>query len=205
MSDFQNRFHSAIIDGFGENVQQYTEGTDLYSLGGADTVDDFFDYLEAEFSGDLSTEERQQIRYVSQAWAWAWQQFEREQAEEAAVAASVTNISKWQDRIHPAQRLILRMSYFLGLAGFGYGMYLTTQLKDTKMGGFYSGFGMFLALQLYWGLNTFFSSLEARNSKMLAKAGYPKMFWMALGSIVVVDFFLLGAVSEFVLGGLFSK
>ena len=176
MSTFQERFHEAMVDGFRENAANYNETTDLYSLGAPDTVDDFFDYLESEFSGDLSQGERQQIRYVNQAWAWAWAQYEREQQEEQeAEEAFQSNFDSkphpfaWRDNILPIQRLFLKLMYVVGLGGFAYGMYVTTQLKNAKVGGFYTGLGMFIAVQMHWGIQGFFNWLEKRDSKLLEK------------------------------------
>lgn len=217
MSSFQQQFHAAMLEAFGENAHHYNENTDLYSLGDSRMVDDLFDELESAFSGTLEDFERQQIRYVGQAWNWAWQAAERQAAEEAeeraaeeAEEAQAQRLDQsspfaWQERIWPIQRILLKIFYIAGLATFGYGMYLTVKVRDAKMGNLLTGLGIFVAVQMYWGMKTFFNALEKRNSSLLQKWGYPAMFWLAVVVALVVDFVIAGLAKDYLMDKLTGK
>lgn len=205
MATFQERFHEAMVRAFEERAQGYNEQTDLYSLGDASAVDDFFDYLEFEFSGDVTEEQRHHIRYVGQAWTLAWAAYEIEQEEEAAEETEASeeedfsnaNDFLWKDKILPIQRLLLKVFYVGGLATFGYGMYLTTKAGNPKTGGLLSGLGMFIAVQMFWGMQSFFVFLQKRNSKLLRSPGYPTLFWIAVTIALVFDFLVMGFAQEY--------
>lgn len=219
MASFQERFHAIMVESFGEYARQYNENTDLYTLGHAHAVDDFFDELESAFSDTLEQEQRQQIRYVGQAWAWAWQAAERQAAEEAEERAveeaeharpqSLDQSSPfdWQERIWPLQRILLKVFYIAGLATFGCGIYIAVNPKHAyaKWGSLLMGLGMFVAVQMYWGMQSFFNWLEKRNSSMLQKLGYPTVFWLAVVVALVVDYVAVDLLKDYVMGALTKK
>ncbi len=207
MSSFQERFHETMVKAFEGRAQGYNENTDLYTLGDASQVDDLFDYLEFEFSGDIDDNQRQHFRYVTHVWTWAWAAYEKEQeeetneAEEAAANENFSNASEfaWRDRILPIQRLLLQLFYYGGLAAFGYGMYVTIKLKSPQTGGMITGLGMFVAVQMNWGMQSFYAWLQKRNSKLLRSPGYPTLFWIAVSVVLIFDVVIAGLAQEYLM------
>lgn len=196
MSSFEERFDQVMTESFEIAPGAYNEMAELRMLGDEAAVDDFFDNLEFEFSGDLDEHERYTLRTVGQAITWARELFDAEEDDDNG--PSITTGFEWRDQISPFQGLVLKLSTFVGVAMFMAGVYLTTRGKQ-QLGGILSGVGMFIAAQMFWGIKSFFNFLEKRDSKLLQSFGYRKLFWIAIVTAYLLDMIGIGLLFEFVM------
>ena len=192
MPSFEERFDQVMTESFQVQPGVYNDMTELRMLGDEGSIDDFFDNLDFEFSGDLDEHERYTIRTVGQAISWAMVQEEAEDEDENEDESSgLASGFGWRERISPFQTVILKLSTFVGIAMFMGGVYLTTH-GDQQRGGFLSGIGMFIAVQMFWGIKSFFNWLENRDSKLLHTFGYKKLFWIAIVVAYFIDMIGIG-------------
>lgn len=90
----------------------------------------------------------------------------------------------WKDELSPLQKKVLQLSNLVGVLLFFVGVQFIVRGKNT-FGGILAGFGMFLAVQVQWGIATVFEWLEKQ--KLVEKYGYSKLFWWAIITAYLVD------------------
>jgi len=198
--DVQARFHKALREAFGCDPTQVHEGTALYDLGDASAVDDFYDELEFEFENDLTDAQKANFRRVGEALAWAQEQGARLAAEEAEEEQEnqkeFYSEFAWQDKISKFQRLFLKASSALGGIIFFVCLNLSIRKKGGPLMQGMAGMGMFIAVQMFWGVKKCFNFLEKNNSSLL-KMGYQRLFWFIVIAAYLLDMVGIGLLLSF--------
>ena len=96
----------------------------------------------------------------------------------------------WKEQISPLQRLLLKASALIGFVIFFVGVQLTVRGRASE-GGWLSAFGMFIAVQMRWGVEALYRWLERRRADWLARIGYRPLFWLLFFAAFVIDTFSL--------------
>lgn len=194
---FVDRFRRIFIETFNRDLTGLPYETPLSSLGDESSVDDFFDKLEFEFPGDLDDEMRHRLSTLGMCHSWATEQCERESEEKSE--DSIPNAFHWRDEISALQRGILTISKIIGPILFFFGVQLT--IRDQKeLGGALSGIGMFIAVQMFWGVKSCYNWLEKRRSSLLQSPGYRGLFWIFVLIAYAVDALSIATVITWLSG-----
>lgn len=92
----------------------------------------------------------------------------------------------WEERVSPFQRGVLKASVVVGVLTFFAGVQLTVRGRP-ELGGALSGFGMFLAASMKWGVKSLFNTIEEKSPSLLERFGYGGLFWILFGLAFVID------------------
>jgi hypothetical protein len=184
----EDRMHKIIAERFETDPVGVSLETELNSLGDESTVDDFFDDLEFEFSGDIEEEQRGSMSSIGEALAWAKAQPVDEDDEDDE-PSNVGGFA-WREKISPFQSGFLKISAILGAVMFFFGVQLT--VRGNPWGEPLAGVGMFIAASLFWGVKSCYNWVEKNKPTLLQKWGYSSLFWIFVVIAYGLSFLGLG-------------
>jgi hypothetical protein len=151
----------------------------------------FFDALAAKKGKLLDDHGRFMIDTVAEAIEWLMEDAEAGDddgdgsAGENAIGDG-TNQFLWREKLSGGQKKLLGALPIIGAIIFFVGVQF--QVRGVPgPGEWIAAVGMILAVQMFWGMGKVFVYLEKKNSPMLQRLGYQKLFWAVMWIALFID------------------
>ncbi|MBU52513.1 MAG: hypothetical protein CL920_27780 [Deltaproteobacteria bacterium] len=191
MQTLQENFAEVFRASFdGRSPGDYHFEQTVRTIASDEHIQDFFDNLELAFDTTLEEDARRELVTIQDCWEWVQTQRHRQwQEEQKAMQEDKPSPFAWQDEITPLQQNLLKLSRIIGPIMFFVGIQMNVR-GHKQFGGALAGLGMFIAVQMFWGIKKLFNWFESNQLAYLRRVGYPKLFW----------FFILGAYALDALG-----
>ena len=139
------------------------DDVDLKETAGEEAVMRLYDELASESGREMDEHDRAITDTMGELLDWL-------ESEDEDEGPKIDIPFAWRDKISPFQRKILTGSTFVGVPLFIGGLQMS--IRGVAGGEILAGLGMFIAVQMFWGIGALFGKLEAREAKVLQTWGY---------------------------------